>query len=79
MDSALSDEFEVNVVLYQGSMLSPYILDIYFIFYIVDIVAQFVREGVLSELLYVDDLVLMSETIDGLRNKVLKCKEALES
>ena len=28
----------------------------------------------LSELLYVDDLVLMSETFDGLKNKFLKWK-----
>ena len=33
----------------------------------------------LSELLHADDLVLMSETIEGLRNKFLKCKEAFES
>ena len=36
-------------------------------------------EGTLSELLYDDDLVLMSETIKGLRNKFLKWKEAFES
>ena len=32
----------------------------------------------LSELLYADDLVLMSETIEGLRDKFLKWKEAFE-
>ena len=36
-------------------------------------------EGELSELLYADDLVLMSETIEGLRNKFIKWKEAFES
>ena len=36
-------------------------------------------EGALSELLYVDDLILMSETIKELRNKFLKWKEAFES
>ena len=30
-------------------------------------------------MLYADDLVLMSETIEGLRNKFLKWKEAFES
>ena len=34
----------------------------------VDVVTEFAREGVLSELLYADDLVLMSETIEGLRD-----------
>ena len=33
----------------------------------------------LSELLHADDLVLMSETIDGLGDKFLKWKEALDS
>ena len=33
----------------------------------------------LCELLYADNLVLMSETIAGLRDKFLKLKEAFES
>ena len=36
-------------------------------------------EGVLSELLYADDLVLMSEIIEGLGNKFIKWKQAFES
>ena len=36
-------------------------------------------EGALSELLHADDLVVMSETIEGLRNKFIKWKEAYES
>ena len=39
---------------------------------VVDVVTEFAREGMLSELLYADDSVLMSETIEGLRNKFLK-------
>ena len=35
-------------------------------------------EGVLSELLYADYLVLMSEIIEGLRDKFLKLKETFE-
>ena len=34
-------------------------------------VTEFAREGVLSELLCADDLVLMNETIEGLRNRFL--------
>ena len=41
--------------------------------------SQNLPQCALSELLYVDDLVLMSETIEGLRNKFLKWKEAFES
>ena len=46
---------------------------------VVDVVNEFARECLLSELLYADDLVLMSETIEGLRNKFLKWKVAFES
>ena len=41
--------------------------------------SQNLPEGALSELLYADDLVLMSETIEGSRNTFLKWKEAFES
>ena len=61
VDSELSEEFEVKVGMHQGSVLSP------FLFAVVVDVTELVREGVLSELLYVDDLVLMIETIEGLR------------
>ena len=46
---------------------------------VIDVVTEFATEGGLSELLYADDLVLMSETIEGLWNKFLKWKEAFES
>ena len=46
---------------------------------VVDVVTEFARDGALSELLYADDLVQMSETIEGLRNKFLKWKKAFES
>ena len=36
-------------------------------------------EGLISELLYAEDLDLMIETFEGLRNKILKWKEAFES
>ena len=46
---------------------------------LVDIFTEFVRDGVLNELLYAGDLVLMSETIEGLRNKFFKWKDTIES
>ena len=55
-------------------MLSPFLFAV-----VVDVVIEFAREGALSELLYADDLVLMSETIEELRNEFLKWKEAIES
>ena len=55
-------------------MLSPFLFEL-----VVDVVTEFAREGALRKLLYADDLVLMSETIEGLRNKFFKWKEAFES
>ena len=46
---------------------------------VVDVVTESARECVLSKLLYDDDLVLMSETIEGLWNKFLKLKYSFES
>ena len=73
VDAELSEELEVKVGMQQGSVLS------HFIAVVVDVVTEFAREGALSELLHADDLVLMSETIEGLWDKLLRWKEALES
>ena len=40
---------------------------------------QSVRNGLMSELLYMVDLVLISETMEGLREKFWKWKEAFKS
>ena len=37
-----------------------------------------VKNGLMSEMLYADDSVLMSETIEGLRETFWKWKEAFE-
>ena len=58
VDSELSDEFDVKVVMHQGSVLSLFCFAV-----VVDFVTELAREGALSELLYTDDLVLMCETI----------------
>ena len=65
VDSELSEEIEVKVGMHQGSVLSL------FFALVVDVVTEFARGRALSELLHVDDLVLMSETIEGLRDKFL--------
>ena len=49
---------------------------IFFSAVVVDVVTEFARKEGQSDLLYVDDLVLMSETIDGVRNKFSKRKGA---
>ena len=51
-----------------------------FLFYVVvDVFSELARDGVLSELLYAGDLVLMTETIERLRNKFLRWKVVFES
>ena len=67
VDSELLEEFEVNVGMPRGSVLSPFLFAV-----VVNVVTEFPRVGALSQLLNSGDLFLMSETIDGLRNKLLK-------
>ena len=55
--------------MHQESVLSRFIFDL-----VVDVITEFAGDCVLSELLYADDLVLMSETIEALRDKFLKWK-----
>ena len=46
---------------------------------VVDVVTELAREGVLSELLYADDLILMNDTFYGHRDNLLRRKEAFDS
>ena len=64
-ESELSEEFEVKKGMHQGSVLSPYLFAV-----VVDVVTEFTREGVSSELLYAEDLIMMTEMIEGLRVKL---------
>ena len=71
--SELSDEFSVGVGVHQGSVLSPLLFAI-----VMDVIMEGAKEGLLMEILYADDLVLMSECMDELRCKFKRWKEALE-
>ena len=44
-----------------------------------DIVTESKRDGLLTKILYADDLVLMSETLEGLKEKFSKWKGAFQS
>ena len=74
VDSGLSEEFEAKVGMHQGSVLSPLLIAV-----VADAVTEYAREGAQCELLYADDLDLLSETTKGLRNKLLKWKAAFGS
>ena len=56
--SGTSDEFGVRVGVHQGSVLPSLIFA-----KVVDVVTEHAREGILHEILYADDLVLMSESL----------------
>ena len=71
VDSGFLEEFEVKLGIYQGSVLSPFFFPV-----VIDVVSEVARDGALSELLFADDLVLMSQTIEGLENKFLKWMKA---
>ena len=58
--------------MHQGSVLSPQIFAI-----VVD-VTEHAREGLLNEILYADDLVLMSKSLEDLRERLQRWRSALE-
>ena len=51
------------MAMYRGSVLSSFLFTL-----IVDVVTELTRKGALSELLHAYDVLLMSETIYGLRD-----------
>ena len=54
----LSEEFEINVGVNQGSALSPLLLAI-----VIDVVMSRIKEGTLQEIVYSDDIVLIAENV----------------
>ena len=60
--------------MHQGSVLPPLLLAV-----MVYVVTELARDGERSLLLYADDLVMMSEIIEGLRNMFLISKYAFWS
>ena len=56
------------------SVLSPLLFAI-----VVDIITENARRSVVNELLYADDLVLMSETMENLKERFWNRNDALES
>ena len=74
MGSELSKKFLVQVSVHQGPVLLPLRFAI-----AVDAITKNAREGLLNEIWYADNLVLMSESTKNLREKFLKWKVAFES
>ena len=74
VESAYLEEFEVKVGVHQGFVLSPLLFAI-----VVDVITENARRGVVNELLYADDLVIMSEDMEDLKERFWNWKDALES
>ena len=74
MNSESSQEYDAKVVMHTESALLPFIFPV-----MVDVATQLARQCILSGLLYADDLVLMGDTIERIRNKLRKWTEAIES
>ena len=73
--SELSEEFLVQVGVHQKSVSSPLLFAI-----TMDVISENTREGLMNQILYENDLVLMSESIENSKEgKFLKWKEAFES
>ena len=70
----LSVEFLLQVGVHLGSVLLPLLFAI-----AVNIISENAREGLLNEILYADDLILMSKSVENLKEKFLKWKKAFES
>ena len=62
--SGLSEELGVRIGVHQGCVISPLIFAI-----VVDAVTEQARKGLLNEILYADDMVLMSENLEDLRER----------
>ena len=65
INSTFSDDFLVKVGLHQGSVLSPLLFII-----VLEALSREIRSGCPEELLYADDLALVSETLADLIEKL---------
>ena len=73
MGSAYSKEFKVKVSVHQESVLMPLLFAI-----VVDVITENARRGVVNELLHADDLVIVSEIIEDLKERFWNSMDALE-
>ena len=69
-----SKAFNVKIGLHQGSVLSPLLFVI-----VMEMFSRELRAGVPLKLLYADDLILMAESEESLRDKIVKWKSGLEA
>src|ERR1700755_633505 len=73
LQSCESSEFGVEVVVHQGSVLSPLLFII-----VLEELSKKLRVGLPWELLYADDLALMAESEEELIEKIRPWKDGME-
>ena len=73
VNGTVGDPFSVKVDVHQGSVLSPLLFII-----VMDALSREFRTGLPWELLYADDLVLISDSIKGLEKKFSDWKKGME-
>ena len=73
VNGQLSEEFEVKVGVYQGSVLSPLLFIL-----VLEALSREFRTGVPWELLYADDLVIMADSLDECIARFKVCKAGME-
>ena len=74
VNCCFSERFEVTVGVHQGSVLSPLLLTI-----VMEALSCECHIGCSSELLYTDDLVIMSDNLEGLKILLQAWRTSLET
>ena len=73
MRSELSEVFLAQIGVHQGFMLTPLLFAL-----AVDVISENARDGLMKVILQANDLILMSESVENLKEKFLKWKVAFE-
>ena len=67
------ESFDVKVGVHQGSILSPLLFVL-----VMDEVTKDIREGVVKEMLYADDIVLVDDNWEEVESRYTRWKKALQ-
>ena len=68
-----SESFDVKVGVHQASILSPLLLAL-----VMDEVSKDIREGVVKEMVYADDIVLVGGNLEEVESRYTQWKKALQ-
>ena len=69
-----TEEFEIEVGLHQGSVLTPFLFVL-----VMDMLSEMIASVDIWELLYADDLVVMAHSEEDLQLRILEWQDSLET